>query len=185
MKSLAVARDLRPFFVVHPNCLEDLDPLPSISDDFNCVVLGDAADGFTFETLNRAFRILMKNEGNQLFSLGKGKYYQEDGELTLDVGAFAAALEYSSERKAVVCGKPSADFFNSALQDMGLSPSEAIMVGDDVVSDVGGAQKCGMQGVLVRTGKFRPRDESHPQVTPNAIVNNLAEIAKRLVESRK
>lgn len=29
------------------------------------------------------------------------------------------------------------------------------MVGDDIVSDVGGAQSCGMAGVLVRTGKFR------------------------------
>ncbi len=28
---------------------------------------------------------------------------------------------------------------------MGLSASEAVMVGDDVVSDVGGAQRCGMQ----------------------------------------
>ena len=29
------------------------------------------------------------------------------------------------------------------------------MIGDDVVSDVGGAQRCGLAGVLVRTGKYR------------------------------
>ena len=29
------------------------------------------------------------------------------------------------------------------------------MIGDDVVSDVGGAQACGIAGVLVRTGKYR------------------------------
>jgi phospholysine phosphohistidine inorganic pyrophosphate phosphatase len=29
------------------------------------------------------------------------------------------------------------------------------MVGDDVVNDVGGAQRCGLAGVLVRTGKYR------------------------------
>lgn len=29
------------------------------------------------------------------------------------------------------------------------------MIGDDIVSDVGGAQKCGMRGVQVKTGKWR------------------------------
>lgn len=29
------------------------------------------------------------------------------------------------------------------------------MVGDDIVSDVGGAQACGIRGIQVRTGKYR------------------------------
>jgi len=29
------------------------------------------------------------------------------------------------------------------------------MIGDDIVSDVGGAQRCSLAGVLVRTGKYR------------------------------
>ena len=29
------------------------------------------------------------------------------------------------------------------------------MIGDDIVSDVGGAQACGIRGVQVRTRKFR------------------------------
>ena len=29
------------------------------------------------------------------------------------------------------------------------------MVGDDIVSDIGGAQACGIRGVQVRTGKYR------------------------------
>lgn len=32
---------------------------------------------------------------------------------------------------------------------------QAVMVGDDIVSDIGGAQVCGIAGVLVRTGKYR------------------------------
>ena len=32
---------------------------------------------------------------------------------------------------------------------------QALMVGDDVVNDVGGAQQCGLAGVLVRTGKYQ------------------------------
>jgi ribonucleotide monophosphatase NagD (HAD superfamily) len=33
------------------------------------------------------------------------------------------------------------------------------MIGDDAASDVGGALKAGLQGILVRTGKYRPGDE--------------------------
>ncbi len=33
--------------------------------------------------------------------------------------------------------------------------SQAVMIGDDVLNDVGGAQGCGMAGVLVKTGKYR------------------------------
>lgn len=32
---------------------------------------------------------------------------------------------------------------------------QALMIGDDLVNDVGGAQSCGMKGVQVRTGKYR------------------------------
>ncbi len=98
---------------------------------------------------------MIKQDSCQLYSLGKGKYYREDGELTLDVGPFTTALEFATERPAKIVGKPSAEFFNAALADMEVEASEAVMVGDDVVSDVGGAQSCGIRGVLVRTGKFR------------------------------
>lgn len=69
----------------------------------------------------------------------------------------------------------------SALTDMKVEPEDAIMVGDDIVSDVGGAQKCGLRGVLVRTGKFRPADENHHEVTPDAIVNNLGDFVNQLI----
>ena len=94
----------------------------------------------------------------------------------LDLGAFVAALEYATDKKAIVVGKPSHDFFQAALNDMNVNSEEALMVGDDIVSDVGGAQSCGMQGVLVRTGKYRPSQENHPTVKPNQIVDNLLEI---------
>ena len=125
----------------------------------------------------------MIKTGGDLYSLGKGKYYQEDGELTLDVGAFTAALEYATEKDAIVVGKPAPEFFLTALSDMGCPPGEAVMVGDDIASDVGGAQKCGIQGVLVRTGKYRPSDEQHHSVTPDLIADNLSHFIDILLSS--
>ena len=42
--------------------------------------------------------------------------------------------------------------------------SQAVMIGDDIVSDVGGAQACNIRGVQVRTGKFRYADHRIPTV---------------------
>ena len=119
--------------------------------------------------------------GGDLYSLGKGKFYREDGELTLDVGPFTAALEFATEKDAKVVGKPATAFFLTALNDIGCNPSDAIMIGDDIVSDVGGAQNCGIQGVLVRTGKYRHSDENHPNVSPNSIVDNLSQFVNLLL----
>lgn len=64
-------------------------------------------------------------------------------------------FQYACDVEAEVVGKPAPMFFQSVLADMGVQPSEALMIGDDLVNDVGGAQQCGMKGLQVRTGKYR------------------------------
>ena len=59
------------------------------------------------------------------------------------------------------------------------------MVGDDIVSDVGGAQAVGIRGVQVRTGKFRQSDENHPAVKPDMIADNLASFVDFLLKSQE
>ena len=58
------------------------------------------------------------------------------------------------------------------------------MVGDDIVSDVGGAQAVGIRGVQVRTGKFRLTDENHPKVKPDLITDNLASFVDSLLNGQ-
>ncbi|XP_077549253.1 phospholysine phosphohistidine inorganic pyrophosphate phosphatase-like isoform X1 [Haemaphysalis longicornis] len=174
-------RDLsyRPFLLVHPNVEPEFQDCDQFSP--NCVIVGDAAENFTYENLNQAFHVLNNNKDSILISLGKGKYYREHGNLVLDVGPFAAALEFASERQAIVIGKPGEEFFRMALDDMKLRPDEVVMIGDDIVGDVGGAQSVGMRGILVRTGKYQTADEAHATVKPDAIVKNLKEVIDRIV----
>jgi len=181
MASIIRERGLTPHLLVHPNVVADLGEVqPGKQPD--CVVLGDAAQGFNYDNLNKAFRVLASQPSAPLFSLGKGKFYREDGQLDLDVGAFAAALEFAGERAAEVCGKPGVPFFKEGLKALGLAAEEVVMVGDDVVSDVGGAQKAGVRGVLVRTGKYRAEvDEPHHTVKPDQVVDNLAALVDILL----
>src|SRR6478609_4246534 len=75
----------------------------------------------------------------------------DDG-VRLDAGPFVRALEYAAGRTAVVLGKPDPAFYLGAVQDLDLEPGQVVMVGDDVRSDVEGAQRAGLTGVLVCTG---------------------------------
>ena len=57
-----------------------------------------------------------------------------DGDLTLDVGPFAKAIEFAVGKPPIIIGKPSQEFFEKALKDIGINAEEAVMVGDDIVS---------------------------------------------------
>jgi ribonucleotide monophosphatase NagD (HAD superfamily) len=76
-----------------------------------------------------------------------------------------------------VAGKPSPAFFTAAAGRLGLSPDHRVaMVGDDLWSDVEGAQRAGLQGWLVRTGKFREDTLRSSGVTPERVLASIAEL---------
>jgi ribonucleotide monophosphatase NagD (HAD superfamily) len=96
--------------------------------------------------------------------------------LSLSAGPFVSALEFATGKTAVVMGKPSPSFFDLALRDMGLTPGEAVMIGDDVLTDIGGAHVIGMDGILVRTGKFREEALRAAPVRPGRIIGSVADL---------
>lgn len=136
------------------------------------VILGDLGDGFTAQAMNGAFRLLM--DGAELIALQHNRYWRRHDALVLDVGAYAAALEYATGKEGVTVGKPARAFFQAALDDIGAS--RAVMVGDDVEADVGGAMSAGLLGVLVRTGKYRKDALAASGVEPTAVVDSIAEV---------
>jgi HAD superfamily hydrolase (TIGR01458 family) len=119
-------------------------------------------------------------DGARLVAVQKNRYSQGEKGLELDAGAFVAALEYSAGVVAEVVGKPTPAFFEAAARMLDRPAHELAMVGDDLRSDVGGAQRAGMHGVLVRTGKFRPGDERDPQVRPDAVLESVADLPRWL-----
>ncbi|KAG8036799.1 hypothetical protein G9C98_004121 [Cotesia typhae] len=88
-------------------------------------------------------------------------------------------LEYSANVKAEVVGKPTEKFFTTALD--GISPSEAVMIGDDIRDDIGGAQAVGIRGILVKTGKYRPDDEKLITPPPTKVVSSFVEAVNEII----
>lgn len=139
----------------------------------DAVIVGDLGERWTFAELNRAFRLLMDEPQPALVALGMTRYWRAPDGLRLDTAPFVAALEHAADVKAVVLGKPSAEFFQAALERVGSRAEDAFMIGDDVRADVGGSQAGGIRGLLVRTGKFQPRD-LEGDVTPHAVLESIS-----------
>jgi inorganic pyrophosphatase len=138
------------------------------------VLVGDCREIAGFAQLDGAFRRLM--DGARLLALQHGGWWQAQDGPSLDTGAFVALLEYASGQTARCFGKPSADFFQMALADLGCTAEEALMVGDDPGTDAAGARTVGVPCILVRTGKFGNRGGQSGDAPPAAVVDSIAEL---------
>jgi len=177
-------RRVAPFLPV--GSLEDLSGLelaggvasPADGTPPTAVLVGDLGERWTYALLQEAFSLVMA--GAELMALSRDRFWQRVDGLALDAGPFVAALEYATTRSATVAGKPSAAFFHSAVAGLprpaDAASVEVIMVGDDLWSDVQGAQRAGYQGWLVRTGKFREDQLRSSGVRPDRILNSLADL---------
>jgi len=163
------------FLVLAEDVMSDFREFTLTDRTPDVVVIGDIGETWDYQLLNRIFGMLI--EGASLIALHRGKYWQTEDGLRLDIGIFVSGLEYVTGREAVIMGKPSPEFFKIALRSIGIPAGDTIMVGDDIESDVGGAQKAGIRGVLVKTGKYREELVARSSVIPYRIISSVAELA--------
>ena len=162
---------------VNEDALEDFTGVEQVSPfddkDVDAVVIGDLGEGWTYRALNSAFRLLMRNPRPELIALGMTRYWRAQDGLRLDVAPFVRALECASNSQARVIGKPASTFFESSLVLLNRTAEQTLMVGDDIVGDIDGAQRCGIRGLQVKTGKFRDADLKGI-IKPFAVLDSIA-----------
>ncbi|MEM6822803.1 MAG: TIGR01458 family HAD-type hydrolase [Verrucomicrobiota bacterium] len=168
----------RCFFLLRPSLMGDLPEVQAVDENPQAVLVGDLGDDFTYNKLNRAFRFI--EEGAAFITMAKNRYFRKPDGLYLDVGAFVAALEYASRTEARCIGKPSHTFFQIAADSMDLPLSQIAMIGDDIESDVFGAQDVGLFGIQVQTGKFNREFLTHSEKKPDQILPSLADLPQWL-----
>ncbi|PIK55530.1 putative haloacid dehalogenase-like hydrolase domain-containing protein 2 [Apostichopus japonicus] len=153
-------QNARPMLLLSEDALRDFSGIST--DNPNAVVVGLAPESFNFGTLNKAF----SNTQSQVLQ-------RPDG-LALGPGPFVQGLEYATGVTATVVGKPERAFFTEALDSLGCLPEDAVIIGDDVTGDIEGAQKIGVKGILVKTGKYRDGDERKIDPLPSCVAENFA-----------
>jgi len=160
---------------VHPNLAEDFASVTKEDEHPDFVVMGDVGgQGYDTPCLQRIFNQVAG--GATLLALHKNRFWQLPEGLKLDLGPFVAAIEYATGRQAELLGKPSRHFFRLICQSLGCKPAAALMVGDDIESDIGGARGAGLQTALVKTGKYREAFVAESGIQADVTLASIAEL---------
>lgn len=152
----------------------DFAGIELVESHADIVVIGGAEELLSYEAMNHAFRMLM--DGALLLATHTNLYWRTNEGLQLDSGPFVYALELATGQHAMALGKPNRAFFEQALLTIGVQSHEAVMVGDDIENDIGGAQRAGLHGVLVSTGKHRADSPLLQRIHPDAILPSIADL---------
>ncbi len=176
-------RGARCFLLGEPELGDDFEGVQFVQEDAEVVVVAGADDAFTWANLNKALQIL--RSGAALVAMHRNMTWMTAEGLKLDAGAFVLGLEEAAGVRATVVGKPNADFLHQALRIIGLDAASVAMVGDDVENDVIAAQRVGLTGVLVRTGKFDREQLKKALEAPDHVIDSVAELPEVLETLRK
>jgi len=102
-----------------------------------------------------------------------------DGKISLDLGPFVKAIEYSSGKKSILMGKPEKNFFDLAVKDLEIKKDNILMIGDDITSDIEGSINANLKAIQVKTGKFQEKDLKKP-TQPNYTIESINALPKLL-----
>ena len=132
----------------------------------------------TYEKLDNARRFL-KNGAHLIGSYGGAVYMSANGP-ALSAGPIIKALEYASGRRALIIGKPSPRMFRLALQQAQERPASAVMVGDQIETDVVGASRAGVHSILVLTGVENRETVARSKTKPDMLLENVDDLSEYL-----
>lgn len=165
-------------------CVRD-DIKTSFKDFFHtkhgakAVIVGDIGHKWSYGLMNTLFHLL-QDSAVELIALHKNRFLKRGYGSGLDIGPFIAALEYACNREALVIGKPNTSFFDYAVQKIALPKESLLMVGDDLDSDIIGAQNAGIKAALVKTGKYNSSYASRSPIKPDFTISNIAELLNHI-----
>lgn len=130
---------------------------------------------FNYQKLTRALRCL--RQGAKIAAPNADLYFPHAEGLLPGNGAVLAAISAMAKRPPdLVVGKPEPHLLTAAMERMGLSPDQCIMVGDSIDTDVAAAEAAGVRSVLVLSGNTTERDLKSAAPKPWRVINGVAEL---------
>lgn len=108
----------------------------------------------TYNEINHAMRLVL--EGAELICSGttlrfKGNFLGESG-FFLGEAAIAEAISVATGHQITYIGKPHPEIFEQVLSSMGVDARESLMIGDTLSSDIAGANRSGIDSLLLTRG---------------------------------
>jgi len=141
-----------PVFMVGESGLIEILEKQGFYNDFTealaVVVAFDRA--VTYEKLRRA--TLLIRRGIPFIGTNPDRTFPTPEGQVPGTGAILAAIEAATGVEPIIIGKPQPYMYAIALQRLGTSPAETLVVGDRLETDIAGAQNIGCPCALVLSG---------------------------------
>ena len=139
---------------------------------------------FDYRKWNIAFRALKFHDARLVATNGDRTCPVPGGEIP-DCAGIIAALETSSGRQVeLIAGKPSPQMIRAAAARLKVRPEQCMVVGDRLETDIVMGRAAGARTALVLTGVSTRAEARRQPKPPDLILNNLGELAERLIENQ-
>jgi 4-nitrophenyl phosphatase len=96
-------------------------------------------------------------------------------------GSIVAAVATASGQHPTIIGKPSARVLEQAAARLGIEPTQAVMVGDRLDTDILAGHRAGMLTVLVLTGVSTREEIAASAVLPDLVFTDLPAMLEALI----
>lgn len=136
------------------------------------VVVSGANFELTFEEL-RVATLAIRAGAEWVATNGDTTFPTEEG-LIPGAGAIIAALTAATSKIPDIVGKPSTGMIKEALQQLGTSSNETIMLGDRLDTDILAGERAGLVTMLVMTGVTTPVELESSEIEPDVIIDDLS-----------
>lgn len=134
--------------------------------------------GINYEKLTEATLLLRR--GIPFIGTNPDRSYPIPEGQAPGAGAILAALEAASEIQPTVMGKPKPHLYKLALERLGTSPAETLVIGDRLETDILGAQRVGCLAALVLTGVATAQEAEKWSPPLDFIADDLFHLIKSL-----
>lgn len=146
-------------------------------EDCLAVVVGLDRE-INYKKLTRA--TLLVRSGVRLIGTNPDMTLPTPDGLAPGAGSIIAAIESASGESAKIIGKPQATLLNSAIDMLGLSANEVLMVGDRLETDIAAGQNAGSATALVLSGTSSQTQADSWKPAPDYVKADLTSLVDAL-----
>ena len=147
-------------------------------DDPDYVVIG-IDKKITWEKLNTA--VMNIRAGAKFIGTNPDTTYPTENGIGVGNGAILAAVKVATGISPLVIGKPETPIYEQALQRLQSDSSDTLMIGDRLDTDILGAQRAGINTLLVLTGVTTLEMSKASVVQPDLVLTGLPDITSGLL----
>lgn len=168
-----VAGERRSVYVVGESGLREALAAKGFKDDDqdpDFVVVG-LDSHVTYEKLEKA--VLLIRAGAKFIGTNADSNLPNERGMVPGAGSLVKLVEYATQQKPLMIGKPEKIIMEMALKRVGLTTADAVMVGDNYHTDIQAAINVGMDSLLVYTGLSRPAEVEQEEIQPTYTVATL------------